>query len=352
MTSETAALLIETATRIFDDLLTDDAIRQSRRGLIPERPWAAIEEAGLPLALIAEKDGGFGIDPFEALALVRLGGRYGAPVPLGETLVARWLAAGAGMEIDGPATFAAIPASCALTRSAEGWYLKGTAPAVPWGGQAATVVILIGESVILADPSGAAIEAVAGIGDLPRAPLRFDQRIADDRVGSLAGHDERTVERVGATLRVLEIAGALETLVAMTVRYATERVQFDRPLAKQQAIQQQIALMATHAAAASAAADMAARAFGGTGSPAAIAVAKTRAGEAAGIAAAITHQVHGAIGFTEEHRLHFFTKALWAWRDEYGSERRWSEQLGNRLLDLGADEFWPFITTLSQGAAE
>ena len=43
-------------------------------------------------------------------------------------------------------------------------------------------------------------------------------------------------------------------------------------------------------------------------------------GEAAGIGAAIAHQMHGAIGFTQEHQLHYLTRRLWSWRDEFGNE--------------------------------
>jgi alkylation response protein AidB-like acyl-CoA dehydrogenase len=75
-----------------------------------------------------------------------------------------------------------------------------------------------------------------------------------------------------------------------------------------------------------------------------VAIAKARAGEAAGIGAAIAHQVHGAIGFTLEHDLQFFTKRLCAWRDEFGNEAEWNLQYGNRIAALGPDGLWPAIT--------
>jgi hypothetical protein len=45
--------------------------------------------------------------------------------------------------------------------------------------------------------------------------------------------------------------------------------------------------------------------------------------------------------------LHFYTKALWAWRDEYGSEPYWNRRLGAAALARGADGYWPWITSLS-----
>jgi acyl-CoA dehydrogenase len=66
-----------------------------------------------------------------------------------------------------------------------------------------------------------------------------------------------------------------------------------------------------------------------------------RAGQAAGIVAVNAHQVHGAIGFTEEHELHRYTLRLWSWRDEFGSERAWQERLGRLAID---DDPWLVVT--------
>jgi alkylation response protein AidB-like acyl-CoA dehydrogenase len=59
----------------------------------------------------------------------------------------------------------------------------------------------------------------------------------------------------------------------------------------------------------------------------AVAAAEIRTGEAAGKVAEITHQVHGAIGFTYEYSLHRLSRRLWSWRDEFGTESHWSREL-------------------------
>jgi len=128
------------------------------------------------------------------------------------------------------------------------------------------------------------------------------------------------------------------------VRYATERKQFGRPIGNFQAIQHNLAILAGHVAAAGSAAEWAFRAAD-RGEPAfEVAVAKVRAGEAAGIGAGIAHQAHGAIGFTYEHSLHHATRRLWAWREEFGNETHWATQLGHMVAARGADALWPFIT--------
>ena len=71
--------------------------------------------------------------------------------------------------------------------------------------------------------------------------------------------------------------------------------------------------------------------------------AKIRSAEAAQEGAAIAHQVHGAIGFTNEHILHRYTLRMLAWRDDFGNESYWAVELGNKIAKGGADEFWPLV---------
>ena len=140
------------------------------------------------------------------------------------------------------------------------------------------------------------------------------------------------------------MAGAMERILDMTVQYAKDRIQFGRPIGKFQAVQQQIAVLAGHVAAASAAAHGAADARARGHARFEIACAKIRIGEAAGHVAAIAHQVHGAMGFTHEHTLHLGTRRLWAWRDEFGSEAEWSGWVGRVAAGVGGENLWSFMT--------
>ena len=153
---------------------------------------------------------------------------------------------------------------------------------------------------------------------------------------------------MGAVARSVETAGALEAILALSLRYANERVAFERPIAKFQAIQHGLARLAGETAAAVAAAGSAADAIANAESfDDAIfleaASAKIRSAEAAAEGAAIAHQVHGAIGFTNEHVLHRYTLRMLSWRDDFGNESHWALQLGNMAAARGAAEFWPLV---------
>jgi acyl-CoA dehydrogenase len=133
------------------------------------------------------------------------------------------------------------------------------------------------------------------------------------------------------------------------VRYSNERVAFEKKISKFQAVQHNLAKLAGESAAALAAATSAADAFATGAAPDAAfleaASAKIRCSEAAEKAAAIAHQVHGAIGFTIEHILHRYTLRALAWRDDFGSESYWAVELGQRVAANGADELWPLVAS-------
>ena len=141
------------------------------------------------------------------------------------------------------------------------------------------------------------------------------------------------------------MAGALETALELSVRYATERVQFGRKIGQFQAIQHELARFAGEVAAAVASALSAAGALErGENTLLAVASAKIRSANAAQEGALIAHQVHGAIGVTAGYALHHSTLRLWAWREEFGNEAHWAMELGRAIAGAGADRLW---TTLA-----
>ena len=137
-----------------------------------------------------------------------------------------------------------------------------------------------------------------------------------------------------AALVAAQMAGAIERLLGLTIAHATARQQFGRPLSAFQAVQQQLAQLAEEVAAARLAAHI------GLQGPAFTlprsATAKIRCNEAAALATAIAHQLHGAIGATAEYDLQLFTRALWRWQLEAGTTAHWAQALGrHRLASAG-----------------
>ena len=351
MTNELRTLLADTVTRLFTDLVTKELIESAERGVWPDKLWRALEEGGLTLPLVPESGGGAGGTWLDAHVVVRAAGHHAAPVPLAETIVASALLAGAGLEVPlGPLTLAPVHADETLTlaRAGDGFRLRGTATRVPWGAAAGHVVAL-GEidgraMIALVARDAARATPDRNLALEPRDTLVFDGVPVVAGAPAGAGVSAETLRPYGALVRSAQMAGAIESLLQQCVRYSTERRQFGRPIGGFQAIQHNLAILAGHAAAASIAAERAFAAAESGNLAFHVAAAKIRAGGAAGIAAGLAHAVHGAIGFTYEHSLHFATRRLWSWRAEFGGESYWSTELGRHVTARGADALWPDLT--------
>ncbi len=243
--SESRAMLVDTATTVFAEAVTAG--------------FAPIDAAGFASLLIAEDEGGFGGDWGDLFAILRVAGGMALALPVGETIIAAKLLAGAGQAV----------------------------------------------------PSG---------------PLALEDRA------------------LGAFVRVAMAAGAFDAMLAMSVEHANTRVQFGKPLAKFQAVQQLLATLAVEAAAVNVAAAAAAAALDHGDARFEIAAAKYRTNAAIGEGTAIAHQVHGAIGFTQDYGLHPLTKSLMRWRSECGNDAYWAGVLGELACANGGAGLWREVT--------
>ena len=145
------------------------------------------------------------------------------------------------------------------------------------------------------------------------------------------------------------MAGAMGQALALSIDHVNTRQQFGRPLGKFQAVQQSLAVMAcevraVEAAAAALAARLDAAGLDPSAADFEIAAAKLRANRAVGIVTAIAHQVHGAIGFTEEYDLHRVTVPLMRWRGMHGNDAFWAARLGRQVAALGGRGLWGAMT--------
>lgn len=344
--NEQKEILQDSVTRLFGDLVTRDCLIAAEEGTFPDALWTALEENGLTLARTPEEMGGVGASWDDTFVIIQAAGRFAAPVPLAETILAQWLLAEVGIEAPtGPLSVAHRAQSEGLTADRDG-RVTGRIDALPWGRHAGHVVTLVqvaGKQHLALIPTvGAKIEPDMNIAREPRDTLVFDG--APATIAAAEATDGDIVGLYGAMMRSAQMAGACEKALAEAVQYAQDRVQFGRPIGKFQAVQHQLAALAAKSAQATMAASSAFRAADRGNPHFEVACAKIVAGEAAQLATAVSHQVHGAIGFTYEHSLHFATRRLWSWRPEFGSEARWAADLGRRTAARGPAALWTDLT--------
>lgn len=329
-------MLAEMIQRLFERHIDEAAQASARQGQWLANAWAEVEEMGLPLALLSEEQGGFGFVPAEQGELLRLLGAHAVPLPVAETMGANRLLAAAGLD------HAAGPAGLARADdlTVAGGRLSGTVARVAWGEQLDCLALAVGNVLYRVPRSGWTLaEAGSALNFHPRPTLSIDWAI--DASAPLP----HCPLAEGATLRAFQIAGALETALGLTLEHTGGRVQFGKVLSKFQAVQHELAKLAGELACATAAADLAGEALA-RGDVLGVAAGSLRAREAAGNGAAIALQMHGAIGFTQEHRLSLYANSLWTWRDEFGGQTFWARQLGQAALAAGHDGYWPMVTAL------
>jgi acyl-CoA dehydrogenase len=329
-------MLAEMIQRLFERHLDDAAQGAAREGRWLDALWAELEEMGLPLALLSEEQGGFGLSACEQGEALRLMGRHAVPLPVAETMGANRLLAAVGLPLaEGPAGLAR-----ADHLSLTGGVLAGRVERVAWGENLDCLALAVGGTLYRVPRSGWSVaEPGSALNFHPRPALEIRWEI--DAQAPLA----RCPLAQGATLRAYQIAGALEAALEMTLEHTGTRVQFGKNLSKFQVVQHELAKLAGELACATAAADLAGEALA-RDDELGVAAGSLRAREAAGNGAAIALQMHGAIGFTREHRLHLYTTALWSWRDEFGGQVSWARKLGQAALAASGDGYWPMVTEL------
>lgn len=352
--AESDNIVVGTAERIFADLADAQTINHDKDGRWRAPLWQALSEAGLPLAWVPEDLGGSGADLADGFGVLVATGRFAIPLPLAETMLAGWLLAQAKIPSpDGEMAVAPARPQDTVVLDGDG-RLTGRCRGVPFAKASKHVAVLAagqdGASIALVETAKLRIQGGLNLAFDDSDTVVFDRVAPVTIKPAPAGFDQTSLMLMGGVVRSLQIAGALEQLLEISVKYAGERVAFEKPIAKFQAVQHNLAKLAGESAAALAAATSAADALAhATGFDDAIfleaAAAKIRCGEAAEKGAAIAHQVHGAIGFTTEHILHRFSLRALAWRDDFGSESYWAVELGKRIAARGADELWPLVAS-------
>ena len=349
-------MIEDTAQRLFSQYHRSDDLRLSPEAAAaqwPEPLWSAVSDAGIPLALLSEADGGFGFSHDEVCTLVGLAARFTSAIPLGETLLGNWLLAKAGRPSSADIlTLLPVPLSIHIDSAGVSRFRCPAVARTPFGRHASGVLAFAeadnGNTYLLELGALAVASRSHNLAGEARDTMTLPAQLASEQRHPLAISRDSFLAQC-ALMRAAAIAGVAEVVLEVCIAYANERKQFGRAIGKFQAIQHYLARMAGEVAASRVAVDTAARSLadaGNANSPFVLqaAAAKLRCGEAAGHIAQLAHQVHGAIGFSQEHALHGYTRRLWSWREEYGNEHYWASVIGNTLCQRGHEQLWATIS--------
>ncbi len=345
MTDGPVQELYDVATKLFDEHSRWEAVGAAEAAGWSESLWRALQQSGFADVSVPEELGGAGGRITDTVQILKAAGAHAAPVPLAEAgLIGGWLLTSVRLPLPQGIRTALPPAAGQLRL--DGDRLFGTVPGVPWGHRAEHLVGLVDGVVVLApgpQPGGPTVSRGVNLADEPRDTVSFDGVPVTAKAEAPEQVTEQALWQRTALGRVALMAGAVNAVAAMSLRYSREREQFGRPIGRFQAVQahlvslhQQATLMASALDGAVEAAEVGRGGFE-------IACAKLLADRAAQLVSAAGHQTHGAIGMTKEYPLHYLTRRLAAWRDEAGGHHRWAQWLGKALVAAGPDALYPAI---------
>jgi alkylation response protein AidB-like acyl-CoA dehydrogenase len=298
--SDDQIALQEGARELLDGLAAPAQVRaHTASGAAFDAPlWAAMADQGWLGIEVAEARGGVGLGPVEVAVLCEELGRHAAPAPFTPTVLAIAALAEAGDDAWVDRLVAGDALACVA------W--DPGAP-VPYAPSADLAVVLADDGVYALDIAERparqpAMDLTRELGWLP-----FDRDVAR-RIGD-ADARERLLDR-GATFAAADLLGSASRALELAVEHAKDRVQFGRPIGSFQAVKHRCADMLVDVEGMRSTVYWAAWCIGAADPEAHVAAstAKTWCSDASKRVMSSALQVHGGIGFTWEHDLHFFMK--------------------------------------------
>jgi len=333
-------------TAALDDLIANLAAAHvnDEPGALPAI-WDSMVELGLDTVGVDESLGGSGGSMLDALDLAYFLGKHAVSAPFIEHATARCIGRELVRNIPGLVTLA-FPAPDLVHLGPGGATVNGQLGGVPWGIQAAAVLLVLAEAAVVIDlqQPGVTAETVLNAAGEPRDTVHFD-RVAG---AVITAPELRSIafNRVAA-LRAASLAGAVSGAYVLTKSYVNQREQFGAPLVKIPGVAANLAAIKAESIQAEAAIDrvrgeaqdsLAADRWG-----MAVISARVVAARAATTTARLAHQLHGAIGITAEYPLHRHTRRLWAWTDDEGSPHAWSVALAQAVEKYGEAAVWDMV---------
>jgi alkylation response protein AidB-like acyl-CoA dehydrogenase len=228
-----------------------------------------------------------------------------------------------------------------MTAKSQGdnFILNGTKLFVPDAQNADTIICAAKTApdsitlfIVPADASGLKIKPLDVVSGDKQAEVVFENvkvPAADvlGGVGQGAALLEKILERANIA-RCAEMIGIAEQALKITLDYAKERMAYGHPIGAYQAVQHRFVDMRTDVDTSTYLTYQAAWKLN-SGLPAAkeVAMAKAWCSQACKRVVHSAHQIHGAIGFTEDHILHYYTKRARSYEFSLGGADEYFDKL-------------------------
>ena len=289
--------------------------------------------------LVKEDLGGAGMTLNDIIPIVQLSAQYGTPIPFIETIISNFLLSELNIKAEND--------FITLTNKTENILIKknkisGNFKSIPYLNLAEKILVeteIKNQKYIILFKKGGKLTLQKNFLSEPK----FDLDASELEIISMMEKPEPIdVQNLLINVRSIQSFGAMEKILKLCIEYCSQRKQFGRTLSKFQMIQNHISEIALEVAASGASLSTLKNNNKNFYNLKSTAIPKIRTGIASGKVIALSHQVHGAMGFTKEYELSYFTKSLNSWRNEFGNEIYWQNILGKLFLNQNKN-LWEFL---------
>lgn len=341
--SEMKDMLVDVVEKMFKNKVGKETVDLLEEGKWGEDVWQLMLENEIEQVAVNEQHGGAGGDYEDLFHLNRLIGKYAVPIPFVEHTLANLILETANLQ---PQTELSTVHLAAKPLALADGKVTGSLQHVPWARYAEKLVTIATEegqpTLISLKLKDATIQHQTNLAAEPRDTVQFkDATVLASQ--PITQEQLEFFQKLQTAATVSKMVGAIDRAFELSVQFSKEREQFGRPIHRFQLVQQHLAILAGEQALSQAALDniisLLLKGEAGDG----IAFARLKLDDAGRIVATSAHQVHAAIGVTHEHRLHHYTRRLWAWRDEDFHARYWQKELAKKWLH-STSTIWEDLT--------
>tara|TARA_B100001540_G_scaffold290535_1_gene287332 strand:+ start:55 stop:1101 length:1047 start_codon:yes stop_codon:yes gene_type:complete len=305
-----------------------------------------LKKSELTKLLMKEEFGGANLSLGEIVPLIKLSSKYGLPLPFSETIIANYILS--EFNVKPLNDFSSLCYETDNITIVDN-KVSGVFKSVPYLNLTNFILAKINfnnnHHLIYFENKSGKLKQLKNFLAEPRFDLKIEN---EELIYFLDLPYMINFENLISNIKSIQSVGAMEKILELCIKYCSDRKQFGRSLSKFQMIQNHISEIALETAASGASIAI----FQNQSKNKELnenffdlkntAIAKIRTGLASGKIIAASHQAHGAMGFTKEYELSYFTKNLNSWRNDFGNETYWQNILGEMFLKQNKG-MWEFL---------
>lgn len=345
--SDLKEMIVDVVEKMFSHHIKKETVDLLEEGKWATNLWDILIKNEIVYVTVSEKNGGAGGDLEDLLSLYYLIGKYAAPIPFVEMTLANYFLEQFNMTVSRNLITYSFPENTIELKKDR--TVSGNLYNVPWARHAQELLVFVptnkGTYAMVIHLQDTNITFETNLAAEPRDTVSFENaKVIQQTTTPLSNEQINLIRTIDTAAKNACAVGAIETIFNLSVQFSKDRKQFGQPIHRFQLIQKHLANLASEHMISKSSLDSIIAALFQKKEHHEVAYMRIQLDESTKIVSSAAHQVHAAIGVTHEHRLHHFTRRLWAWRDEGYPASYWKKEVAQSLHQLKKENVWSYIT--------